>query len=108
MLEVRDLEVAFGPIAPLSGVSFSNSKGETLGIVGESGSGKSLTAMSVMGLLPLSGGRITAGSIVFDGQELTKLDGTFPPKAARRPHRADHTEPDDLTRPAAKDRPAGR
>ena len=73
MLEVRDLEVAFGPIAPLSGVSFSLEKGETLGIVGESGSGKSLTAMSVMGLLPLSGGRITAGSIVFDGQELTNL-----------------------------------
>ena len=73
MLEVRDLEVAFGAIAPLSGVSFSLEKGETLGIVGESGSGKSLTAMSVMGLLPLSGGRITAGSITFDGQELTTL-----------------------------------
>jgi oligopeptide/dipeptide ABC transporter ATP-binding protein len=73
MLEVRDLEVAFGNVAPLSGVSFSIAKGETLGIVGESGSGKSLTAMSVMGLLPLSGGRITAGSIVFDGQELTTL-----------------------------------
>ena len=74
MLEVRDLEVAFGPVAPLSGVSFSLAKGETLGIVGESGSGKSLTAMSVMGLLPLSGGRITAGSIIFDGQELTTLE----------------------------------
>ncbi|MBM1635160.1 ABC transporter ATP-binding protein [Sulfitobacter mediterraneus] len=73
MLEVRDLEVAFGPVAPLSGVNFSINKGETLGIVGESGSGKSLTAMSVMGLLPLSGGRITAGSIMFDGQDLTKL-----------------------------------
>ncbi len=73
MLEVRDLQVAFGAVAPLSGVSFSLAKGETLGIVGESGSGKSLTAMSVMGLLPLSGGRITAGSIMFDGQELTTL-----------------------------------
>ncbi len=79
MLEVRDLEVAFGQIAPLCGVSFALEKGETLGIVGESGSGKSLTAMSVMGLLPLSGGRITAGSIIFDGQELTKL-----PEAAYR------------------------
>ena len=73
MLEVSNLEVAFGHVAPLSGVSFSLSKGETLGIVGESGSGKSLTAMSVMGLLPLSGGRVTAGSIIFDGQELTSL-----------------------------------
>jgi len=73
ILEVRDLGVAFGPIHPLSGVNFSIKKGETLGIVGESGSGKSLTAMSIMGLLPLFGGRITSGSINFDGQDLTKL-----------------------------------
>ncbi|GFE63871.1 ABC transporter ATP-binding protein [Litoreibacter roseus] len=73
MLSVRDLGVAFGMVQPLSGVSFSVNKGETLGIVGESGSGKSLTAMSVMGLLPLSGGRITGGSVEFDGQDLTKL-----------------------------------
>ncbi len=73
MLQVRDLGVAFGGVQPLSGVSFGIEKGETLGIVGESGSGKSLTAMSVMGLLPLIGGRITAGSVEFDGQDLTKL-----------------------------------
>jgi peptide/nickel transport system ATP-binding protein len=73
MLEVRDLGVAFGAIQPLSGVSFSVERGETLGIVGESGSGKSLTAMSVMGLLPLIGGRITSGRIAFDGQDLTDL-----------------------------------
>lgn len=73
MLEVKDLAVAFGSIAPLSGVNFSLAKGETLGIVGESGSGKSLTAMSIMGLLPMSDGRVTAGSIMFDGQELTTL-----------------------------------
>jgi oligopeptide/dipeptide ABC transporter ATP-binding protein len=73
MLSVRDVQVAFGHVAPLSGVSFDVAKGETLGIVGESGSGKSLTAMAVMGLLPLSGGRVTAGSITFDGQELTTL-----------------------------------
>ena len=73
MLSVRGLQVAFGPVAPLSGVSFDVAKGETLGIVGESGSGKSLTAMAVMGLLPLARGRVTAGSIAFDGQELTTL-----------------------------------
>jgi len=73
MLNVRDLGVAFGGVQPLSGVSFAVERGETLGIVGESGSGKSLTAMSVMGLLPLSGGRITSGSVEFDGQDLTKL-----------------------------------
>jgi len=73
MLNVHNLGVAFGAVQPLSGVSFSVGKGETLGIVGESGSGKSLTAMSVMGLLPLIGGRITAGTVEFDGQDLTKL-----------------------------------
>ncbi|SHH34817.1 ABC transporter ATP-binding protein [Marivita hallyeonensis] len=73
MLNVRDLGVAFGVVQPLSGVSFSVSQGETLGIVGESGSGKSLTAMSVMGLLPLIGGRITDGSIEFDGADITAL-----------------------------------
>lgn len=73
MLEVRDLGVSFGNAEPLSGVGFSLAKGETLGIVGESGSGKSLTAMSIMGLLPLSGGRINSGSIIFDGQELVNL-----------------------------------
>lgn len=73
MLAVRDLGVTFGNLKPLSGVSFSVAKGETIGIVGESGSGKSLTAMSVMGLLPLMGGRITQGTVEFDGQDLTHL-----------------------------------
>ncbi len=73
MLEVNNLAVAFGSIEPLSSVSFSLKRGEILGIVGESGSGKSLTALSNIGLLPLQGGRITKGSINFDGQELTTL-----------------------------------
>src|SRR5690606_17029041 len=47
--------------------------GEILGIVGESGSGKSLTALSVIGLLPLIGGRIDRGTIRFDGIDLTAL-----------------------------------
>ena len=70
MLEVDDLCVAIGAVSPLSGVSFALDKGETLGVVGESGSGKSLTAMTIMGLLPLIGGRVTTGSIMFDGSEL--------------------------------------
>jgi len=73
MLRVDDLAVAIGSVNPLSGVSFALDKGETLGIVGESGSGKSLTAMTIMGLLPLIGGRITTGSIMFDGNELADL-----------------------------------
>jgi peptide/nickel transport system ATP-binding protein len=73
ILKVEALRVAIGALTPLSSVSFSLEKGETLGLVGESGSGKSLTAMAIMGLLPLIGGRITGGSVVFDGSDLTAL-----------------------------------
>jgi peptide/nickel transport system ATP-binding protein len=59
-------------IQPISNVSLRLHRGETLGVVGESGSGKSMTGLSVMGMLP-SGGRITAGSIRFDGRELAGL-----------------------------------
>ncbi len=73
MLVVENLGVAIGPISPLAGITCEVAKGEILGIVGESGSGKSLTAMAVMGLLPLIGGRITSGSVVFDGEDVTAL-----------------------------------
>lgn len=73
LLSVQDLKVRIGHVTPLDGVSFSISRGEILGLVGESGSGKSLTAMAIMGLLPLSGGRVSEGSIRFDGTELTTL-----------------------------------
>ncbi len=76
LLEVRDLSIDIHGIRPLDGISFAVAKGEILGIVGESGSGKSLTALSVMGLLPLIGGRIERGSVVFDGRELTTLPET--------------------------------
>ncbi|TBW36808.1 ABC transporter ATP-binding protein [Siculibacillus lacustris] len=74
MLTVDDLEIGFSTLHPLAGVDFSVARGEILGLVGESGSGKSMTAMSVMGLLPLIGGRVTRGSIRFEGEELTTLD----------------------------------
>jgi len=76
LLEVSDLSVGIGRLSPLDGVSMSVDRGGILGVVGESGSGKSLTAMSVMGLLPLIGGRITGGSVVFDGTDLAGIDET--------------------------------
>jgi peptide/nickel transport system ATP-binding protein len=73
LLAVEGIRVAIGALTPLDGVSFTLKKGEILGVVGESGSGKSLTAMSVMGLLPLIGGKVTSGAIRFDGIDLLAL-----------------------------------
>ena len=73
LLEVRDLSIDIAGIKPLDGIGFAVDKGQILGLVGESGSGKSLTALTVMGLLPLIGGRIERGSIRFDGTELNGL-----------------------------------
>ena len=73
LLSVTDLSVRIGKVEPLSAVSFSLNRGEILGLVGESGSGKSLTAMAVTGLLPLMGGRVASGQVVFDGTDLTQL-----------------------------------
>ncbi|MEO8542401.1 MAG: ABC transporter ATP-binding protein [Burkholderiaceae bacterium] len=72
-LDVHDLSVGIGPLQPLDRIGFSLDKGQILGLVGESGSGKSLTAMGLMGLLPLIGGRVTGGSIRLDGIELRDL-----------------------------------
>src|SRR5580698_8658683 len=52
LLDIRDLEVRFGAVEALRGVSLSVDEGEVLGLVGESGSGKSATALAIMGLLP--------------------------------------------------------
>ncbi|MFT8246633.1 ABC transporter ATP-binding protein [Roseomonas sp. BN140053] len=74
LLEVTDLRTQFrtpdGMLDAVNGASFSVEKGETLGIVGESGSGKSVTALSIMRLLPQPIGRIAGGSIRFNGKEL--------------------------------------
>jgi len=76
VLELRDATVTLptdrGPLRPVDGVSFAVEPGRTLAVVGESGCGKSVTALSIMGLLP-QGARI-GGSIRFDGRELTSLD----------------------------------
>jgi microcin C transport system ATP-binding protein len=69
LLEVRDLSVAFGAKIVVDHVSFALDRGQTLALVGESGSGKSLTALSLLQLLP-RGGTNPTGSICLDGQEI--------------------------------------
>jgi peptide/nickel transport system ATP-binding protein len=77
LLEVDDLRTQFfardGRVHAVDGVSFSVEAGRTLGIVGESGCGKSVTALSIMRLLPARTAAIVGGSIRFDGRELTRL-----------------------------------
>ena len=77
LLEIRDLDIAFGrgpgAMKAASGVSFSLDAGEILSLVGESGSGKSVTALSILGLLPRQG-RVRGGQILFEGRDLCALD----------------------------------
>lgn len=77
ILSVRDLETHLysreGIIKPVNRLSFDIHEGETLGIVGESGSGKTMTALSIMGLIPQNLGGVVGGSIVLDGEDLAKM-----------------------------------
>jgi oligopeptide transport system ATP-binding protein len=77
LLEVEDLRTYFytraGVVKAVQGVSFHLDKGETLGIVGESGSGKSVTALSIMRLIPQPPGRFVNGRVLFAGQRLIDI-----------------------------------
>jgi peptide/nickel transport system ATP-binding protein len=77
ILQVRDLATHFftrdGVVRAVDGVSFDLEAGETLGIVGESGCGKSVTALSILRLIPPQAGRIVRGSVTFEGTDLAAL-----------------------------------
>ena len=80
LLSVRNLSTRFrterGTVRAVDGVSFDVAPGETLAIVGESGSGKSVTALSILRLIPDPPGKIESGEILFEGKDLLKLDET--------------------------------
>ena len=77
LLEVRDLRTQFstpdGLVKAVNGVSFTLREGEALGLVGESGCGKSVSALSLMRLIPQPPGRIVSGQVWFDGRNLLEL-----------------------------------
>ncbi len=77
ILDVRGLHTNFftrdGVVYAVDGVSFQVAAGETLGIVGESGCGKSVTALSILRLIPPRSGRIVDGQVLFQGQDLSQL-----------------------------------
>jgi oligopeptide/dipeptide ABC transporter ATP-binding protein len=80
LLSVEDLKTYFytkrGVVRAVDGVSFTVDEGETLGVVGESGCGKSITALSILRLVPQPAGKIVGGRIIFDGEDLlTKSEG---------------------------------
>ncbi len=88
MLTINGLKVHFpsenGTVEALRGISFSMKKGETLGIVGESGSGKSITALTIMGLLPAAA-KMTEGQVVFRNKNEQQLELTsLSPSAMQR------------------------
>lgn len=80
ILDVNDLSVSFetygADVQAVRGVSFELNEGETLAIVGESGSGKSVTAHSLMRIVPMPPGKFVGGSILFNGEDLTKKSET--------------------------------
>ena len=77
LLQVRNLQTSFrtpdGVVRAVQGVSFELEEGETLGIVGESGSGKSVTALSIMRLIPEPPGKIESGEVLYRGKDLLKF-----------------------------------
>ena len=78
LLQVEGLETHLftkeGVLKPVNGVSFHVDRGETVGLVGESGCGKTMTALSIMGLVPNPPGRIVGGAVRLGGEDLLQLD----------------------------------
>ncbi|TAJ76086.1 ABC transporter ATP-binding protein [bacterium] len=79
LIRVKDLRTSFftpdGEVKAVDGVSFEIGEGQTLGLVGESGCGKSVTALSIMRLVPSPPGRVVGGEILYRGRDLFKLKG---------------------------------
>jgi len=77
LLEVKDLATRFytqdGVVHAVNGISYTLDEEGTLGIVGESGSGKSVSALSIMRLIPQPPGKIVSGEVIFDGRDLMKM-----------------------------------
>jgi len=78
LLQVKDLKTYFftdeGVVKAVDGVSYDIQEGETLGLVGESGCGKTVSALSILRLIPSPPGKIVGGEILFDGEDLVKAD----------------------------------
>src|SRR3990172_3701220 len=78
LLQVRDLRTHFftdeGVVRAVDGISYDLQEGETMGLVGESGCGKTVSALSILRLIPSPPGKIVGGEVIFDGEDLLKVD----------------------------------
>ena len=78
LLQVKDLKTYFftdeGVLKAVDGISYEIEEGETLGLVGESGCGKSVSALSILRLIPTPPGKIVDGEVIFEGQDLLQVD----------------------------------
>jgi oligopeptide/dipeptide ABC transporter ATP-binding protein len=79
LIEIKDLVTSFftadGELRAVEGVNFEIEEGKTMGLVGESGCGKSVTALSIMRLIPSPPGKVVGGQVLLRGQDLLKLNG---------------------------------
>ncbi|HEY7140679.1 MAG TPA: ATP-binding cassette domain-containing protein, partial [Methylomirabilota bacterium] len=84
LLEIKGLKTHFfteeGVVRAVDGIDLHIDKGETLGVVGESGCGKTVTALSVMKLIPMPPGKIVEGQMLYEGRDLV----TLPPAQMRK------------------------
>ena len=78
LLQVKDLKTSFftddGVVQAVNGVTYDLEAGETLGLVGESGCGKSVSALSLLRLIPTPPGKIVGGEVLFEGEDLLKVN----------------------------------
>ena len=112
MLEIRGLKTHFatddGMVQAVDGVDLSIDRGETLGVVGESGCGKTVTAMSVLKLIPMPPGKIVAGQILYQGRDLVPLEHRRDGPHPRQGHRDGVPGADDLAQSGLHHRRADR
>ncbi|MDK2373295.1 MAG: ABC transporter ATP-binding protein [Candidatus Korarchaeota archaeon] len=73
LLDIKDLFVSYGPLVAVQGISFQVRKGQVVSLLGSNGAGKTTTLRAISGTITLVGGKVTGGSISFDGQEITKV-----------------------------------
>ncbi len=99
LITFNQLSVSFAAdknrVRAVQDVSFTIRAGQTVGVVGESGCGKSVTAMSLMGLLPPQAARIDGGEILFEGQDLLRLKNARMVRPARQSAGDDFSGADD-------------